>query len=346
VSFTSEQDLAAIVGVIELYEVVFVDGTEYYSSGTKDIVPHIDINPAAATYVATPITRDKIKKTHRARSSKVQVVMPVKSTTFASTLLDGGLGPVTFKIIRGFGDPVTEPLNFSRYWVQGELTEIAVRSGIALATFATSERLFEQAQVPSRGLSRTCDWGLYSNHGDILGTIAKGTVSTPVKYPACGLLESDYEYTFTVDLVEDNGHKITCTPDDVTSGYDLPDKATDAVNELPPVTGHFTFGKLAKTGTVRASHILSHAYDDVADRAIFNVHVSDPVTVANPNGIKVGDSITCSWGCDKKGTTCRLKFLVGNPNGNIANFLGAPRFPQIDPVTTDILFQKSPGGPT
>lgn len=310
-SFSTTVAAKALAEESELYEIVFPDHTEYYTSRSRNVTlaANSELNPTIAdiTYISAPITRDRIKNSQRPAPRQTRLILPVK-TDFQTPILYGGLGSIGVNIIRGFGNPTTNPERFSRYWFSGFISELEISGGVLVAKLQTLESVLQQIQVPRPRVATTCIYKLYSTN--------EGT-------GMCDLVESQYTYTFTVNEVSDGGRSLICTPDDQLNSkieFDDTNPAADLSN------GHYTLGKIWK-------------FTD-ADQAYPSMIIGQEFIPGGPNKVKFkfhspvynvsasspDNKIYASWGCDKKYTTCKNKF------SNTSNFLGFNLLPNKNPV--------------
>lgn len=329
-AFGALQELNAIVGELELYEFTFVDHVEYYTTGRTDVTLPAGhaLNPDASphTYVAIPIARDVVKASHKLRGKETQLVLPAQATNFQGILIDGGLGPVTVGIIRGFGDPVASPDDFLRYWFVGVLEELKIGHGVVAATVKSIEHLFDLVQAPRIILSRSCNHKLYQNF-----TVADPRDASFTTVLGCQADEPSHTFTLRVTEIAENGTRLKVEPQGpdtlATTGLDLPDfTPSPADTESEPFTGYFTLGKVYKDGDPNkvSTMVLAHEWTPGDAFAYLYTHSPVPGLSATPPD----EQLVAIHGCDKKIKTCIDKF------NQRKNAMVMPNTPVVNPVFT------------
>lgn len=300
----------AVAEETELYEIYFPGHTEYYSSGSRDVtIPALStLNPTASpiTYLSAPITRDRFKSSQKVGPRTTRVLLPVK-TNFQKPVLDGGLGNIEVKIMRGFGDPATNPERFVRYWYTGLVNELEISSNLMSVKLETLESLLDKIKVPRPRVATSCQYQLYST-GSPAGM--------------CDLDEADYTYAFTVDSITDEGRSAICVPDNLAAS-----KAEFGDNNLEGElsSGYYTLGKLWREDDLNQLYpvmIQAHTWDSGTSTVKFSFHT--PVLDLNAN--PPDNRILASWGCDKRYITCRDKF------NNTDNAFMFNRLPNKNPI--------------
>lgn len=305
-SYTSQSSGSTIVGETELYEFLFPT-EEYYTTQSRPVTlpeGHA-LNPDGPdkTYLPLPITRDRLVSRSGETASTLRVTMPITSGIKGQVLI-GGEGVVSVKIIRGFGDPLSAPEDYRRYWFQGDMTDLAISESIATLKLEDSRYLLSLKQIPQVRVTRQCGHLVYETGG---------------KNGKCDVVESDFTFTFLAELVTEGGKSILLSPstEGAASGQHIFDE------EGSP--GNFSLGRVWLAANPKAQSAISgHDWDGA--RATIQLH--KPV-----KGLLAGSILNLSWGCDWRETTCKARF------SNFANFQGSPVLPTLNPAT-NIVFNK------
>ena len=164
------QELRVILNEHELYE-VYYGGTsppEYFSTQSQAVVLHSAhvLNPTPGTevtYEPVPAIRDELENNDKLDGGELTVALPAGDVNMTDSLLDGGLSPVELRIIRGYGDPLTQAANFKRYWYIGHLSEIQAAGAVILATFRDKTFELDNISAPSVALQRLCNNDVYDD---------------------------------------------------------------------------------------------------------------------------------------------------------------------------------------
>ncbi len=302
-SFKTQQEAVFISGATEMYEVDFGDHVEYYNVSPRT-VPF-----DGHDYLPLPIARGEVSRNPELGSDELNLSLPL-NPTMVKYLGDGAPGLIEIRIIRGFGDPVTQPENYKKYWFIGLLTSIKWVRTTLQATIASKDLLLLISLLPRVRMGPTCNNELYG--------------------PVCGLNRDDFRGLFQVLELQRAGTRLRLLPQDAFALAHYQEGDVDA-GEGVVTPGYFTLGRAWENGyEAGMRHVVGHTWTSPQSVCFVELHSPIPDLVVN-------DQLYVAAGCNKD-THCGAS--LDDPTSkfnNLANKVSFHRVPKKNPVAVGFI---------